>query len=123
MISQHRPNPQINHKCTLCKQLKTTAVAKKMRTVYSNAPPSHGLSLRQSTILPLSVSQAVAGCQTAAVVCHATILPHTRLSLCRGLAVSLTLLCRMSISTYTTTRSAKGQAGPSVGLLYTVVVL
>ena len=56
------------------------------------------------------MSQAVASCQTAAVVCHTTVLPHT---ICRGLAVSLTLLCRLSSSHLTTTRSAKGQAGPS----------
>ena len=55
MISQHRPNPQINHKCALCKQLKTTAVAKKMKTVYSNSPPSHGLSVDDTT------TQCVAG--------------------------------------------------------------
>ena len=34
-------------------------------------------------------------------------------TLCRGLAVSLTLLCRLSISHLTTSRSAKGQVGPS----------
>ena len=76
--------------------------------IAADIPPSSHAC--QSTILPLSVSQAVASCQTAAVVCHATVLPHT---ICRGLAVSLTLLCRLSSSHLTTTRSAKGQAGPS----------
>ena len=75
LISQHRSNPQINHRCALCKQLNTAAVAKKLKTVYSNSPLL--LTACQSTILPLSVSQAVASCQTTAVVCHATVLPHT----------------------------------------------
>ena len=55
MISQHRPNPQINRNCTLCKQLKATAVVKKMKTIYSNSPPSHGLSVDDAT------TQCVAG--------------------------------------------------------------
>jgi hypothetical protein len=91
MISQHRPNPQINHKCTLCKQLKTTAVAKKMKTVYSNSP-SHGLSVYYTTTQTDSVCrrQSLAARQLQWSV--TLLYYHT---LCHGLAVSLTLLCRL----------------------------
>jgi len=50
-------------------------------TATSPIPPTGCCSAcswyEHAITLPLSVSQAVASCQTAAVVCHVTILPHT----------------------------------------------
>ena len=92
--------------------LSPRAVAKRIKTVYSNSPLL--LTVCESAILPLSVSQAVASCQTSAVCGLSSLLLYYH-TLCRGLAVILTLLCRLSSSHLTTctTRSAKGQAGPS----------
>ena len=55
MISQHRPNKSTTNVPCVIKQLKTKAVANKMKTVYSNSPPSHGLSVDDTT------TQRVAG--------------------------------------------------------------
>ena len=100
--------PSLRHN-TLCKQLKTTAVAKSVKTIYSSSPPL--LMVCQSTInlLPLSVSQAVASCQTAAVVGQITTLPHTMSRV--GCWPYSTI--QLGSPHLTTSRSAKGQAGPS----------
>jgi len=55
MISQHRPNKSTTNVPCVIKQLKTKAVANKMKTVYNNSPPSHGLSVDDTT------TQCVAG--------------------------------------------------------------
>jgi len=105
VTSQHRPSPQINRRCTLCKQLKTAGVAKRMKTIYSSSPPfSRFVSLLYYHSVCRRLSIATRQLQWSVKLLHY----HT---LCRGLVASPILQFSLTFRTSQRQEAPQGKRG------------